>query len=311
MTGAAASRRLSNWHGFIVGIAVSAVIVGTTAVGAIAVATITTAIAVGTTAVGTIATAIAIRACRGIIAADASRGSGEGGSRGGGGGYSGGNDVSVRGRLVWNAVTHPMAVLATGAADPFESRRCPADPGHVALSPASFTVGHRSVGRGRRFLLRPPSGVGTADECSSETKIRRQWFWRRTRLLLLLLVVEVMVASTARPGLLYSTSTSTRSTTDSPRSSIPSTSGLEPSTSNKRVRVGRHPRCRPLFELTHFAGSLRGADNMFLVSAPKRRRVAGSASQSWSDRKHCGHRRSQAGNQLVHPGKKRLGSLFP
>ena len=74
-------------------------------------------------------------------------------------------------------------------------------------------------------------------------KIRRQRFWRRTGLLLLLLAVEVMVASTARPRLLYSTSTSTRSTTASPRSFIPSTGGLEPSTSNKRVWVGRHPRC--------------------------------------------------------------------
>ena len=175
MTGAAA-RRLSTWHRFIVGIAVSAMIIRTTAVGAIAVATIATtiavgttavatvavAIAVGTTAVGTIAAAIAvgttavrtiaaaidIRACRDIIGAAASRGSGEGGSRGGGGGYRGGNDVSVRGRLVSNAVTHPMAILATGGADPFESRRCPADPGHVAVSPAPFTVGHRVVGRG-------------------------------------------------------------------------------------------------------------------------------------------------------------------
>ena len=63
-------RRLSNWHRFIVGIAVSAVIVGTTAVGAIA-------------------AAIAIRASRDIIAAAASWGSGEGGSRGGGGGLQG------------------------------------------------------------------------------------------------------------------------------------------------------------------------------------------------------------------------------
>ena len=111
MTGAGAgARRLSNWHRFIVGIAVSTVIVETTAVGAIA-------------------AAIAIRACRSI---------------GGGGSYRGGNDVSVRGRLVSNAVTHPMAVLATGVEGPFESRRCPADPGHVALSPAPFTVGHRA-----------------------------------------------------------------------------------------------------------------------------------------------------------------------
>ena len=195
----------------------------------------------GTTAVGAIAAAIAIRACRGIIAAAASRGSGEGGSKGGGRGYRGGNDVSVRGRLVSNAVTHPMAVLATGVADPFEFRRCPADPGHVALSPAPFTVGPRAVGRGRRFLLGPPSGVGTAVEWPPETKIRLQRFWRWTGVLLLLLAVDVMVASTARPGLLYSAPTSTRSATAAPRSSIPSTAGLEPSTSNKRVWVGRHP----------------------------------------------------------------------
>ena len=149
--------------------------------------------------------------------------------------------MRVRGRLVSNAVTHPMAVLATGAADPFESRRCPADPGHVALSPAPFTVGHRAVRQGRRFLLRPPSGFRTAIEWTPEIKVRRQRFWRRTGLLLLLLAIDVMVASTARPGLLYFTSTSTRSTTASPRSSIPSTSGLEPSTSSKRVWVGRHP----------------------------------------------------------------------
>ena len=90
--------------------------------------------------------------------------------------YRGGNDVSMRGRLVLNAVTHPMAVLATCVADPFESRRCPADPGHVALSPTPFTVGPRAVGRGRRFLLGPPSGVGTAVEWPLETKIRRQRF---------------------------------------------------------------------------------------------------------------------------------------
>ena len=142
--------------------------------------------------------------------------------------------MSVRGRLVSNTVMHPMAVLATGVADPFEARRGPADPGHVALSPAPFTVGHRAVGRGRRFLLRTPSGVGTAVEWPPESKIRRQRFWRRARLLLLLLAVGVMVASTARPGLLYSTSSYTRSTTGSPRSSIPSTG-------NKRVWVGRHP----------------------------------------------------------------------
>ena len=148
--------------------------------------------------------------------------------------------MSVRGRLVSNAVTHPMAVLATGAAGPFESQRCPADPGHVALSPAPFTVGHRAVGRGWRFLLGPPSGVGTAVEWLPETKNRRQRFWRRAGVLMLLLAVDVMVASTARPGLLYYASTSTQSTTASPRSSIPSTAGLEPSTSNKRVWVGRH-----------------------------------------------------------------------
>ena len=130
-------------------------------------------VAVVTTAVGAIAAAIAMSA---IIAAATSRGSGEDGSRGGGGGYRGGNDVSMRGRLVSNAITHPMAVLATGVADPFESRRCPADPGHVAFSPAPFTVGPRAVGRGRRFLLGPPSGVGTAVEWPPETKIRRQRF---------------------------------------------------------------------------------------------------------------------------------------
>ena len=90
MTDAAAARRLSNWHHFIAVTAVSAaVIVGTTAVGVITVATTATTIAVGTTAVGTIAAAIAvgttaastvaIRACRDIIAAAASRWSGEGG----------------------------------------------------------------------------------------------------------------------------------------------------------------------------------------------------------------------------------------
>ena len=137
----------------------SAVIVGTTAVDSIAVATIATTIAVGATTVGTIAAAIAvgttaasivaIRTCRDIIAVSAGWESGEGGSRGGGGGYRGGNDVSVRGRLVSNAVTHPTAVLATDAAHPFVSRRCPAEPGRVALSPAPFTVGHRGVGQGR------------------------------------------------------------------------------------------------------------------------------------------------------------------
>ena len=213
-----------NSHHFIAGTVVSAaaaaaVIVGTTAVGAIAVATTATTIAVGTTAVGTIAAAIAvgttaastvaIRACRDIIAAAASRGGGGGRNRGGVGGCRGGNDVDVRGGLVSNAVTHPMVVPATGAADPFESRRCPAGPDHVTLSPAPFTVGHRAVGRRRQFLLRSSSGVGAAVECPPETKIRRQRFWRQTELLLLLLAIEVMLASIARPGLLHSTSTST------------------------------------------------------------------------------------------------------
>ena len=300
MTGAAAAaRRLSNWHRFIVGIAVSAVIVGTTAVGAIA-------------------AAIAIRTCHDIVATAASRGSGESGSRGGG------NDVSVRGRSVSNAVTHPMAVLTTGVADPFKLRRCPADPGHVALSPAPFTVGPRAVGRGRRFLLGPPSDVGTAVKWPPETKIRRQWFLRRTGVLLLLLAVDAMVASTTRPGLLYSASTSTRSTTDSPRSSIPSTAGLEPSTSNKRVWVGRHPRCRPLFELTHLVDGPGGADNMLHASAPKKRRVEpgalldlvviGKIADEDVNDLLLGFvdiDRSQAGKQLVHPGKKKLWSSSP
>ena len=193
--------------------------------------------------------------------------------------------MSVRDRLVSNAVTHPMTILATGAADPFKSRRCPADPDHVALSPAPFTVGHQAVGRGRRFLLRPPSGVGTAVKWPPETKIRRQRFGRWSGLLLLLLAVDVMVASTARPELLYSTSTSTRSTTASPRSSLPSTCGLEPSTSNKGVWVGRHPRCRPLFELARLPGGPGGADSLGTGEKGSR---AGSASRSRSDRKYCG-----------------------
>ena len=119
-------------HRFIAGTAVSAVIVGTTvgaitvatiattiAVGAITLGTIAVATAVGTTAVGAIAAAIAIRACCDIKAAATSRGSGEGGNEGR---YRGGNDVSVQGRLASKAVTHPMAVLATGAAGTFESR---------------------------------------------------------------------------------------------------------------------------------------------------------------------------------------------
>ena len=71
MTGAGAgARRLPNWHRFIVGIAVSAVIVGTTTVGAIA-------------------AAIARRACRDVIAAAASRGSGEKARAEGAGGATG------------------------------------------------------------------------------------------------------------------------------------------------------------------------------------------------------------------------------
>ena len=222
--------------------------------------------------------------------------------------------MSVRGSLVSNAVTHPMAVLATGGADPFECRRCPADPGHVALSPAPFTVGHRVVGRGRRFLLRPPSGVGTAIEWPPEAKIRRQRFWQRTGLLLLLLAGEVMVASTARPGLLYSTSTSTRSANASALSSIPSTGALEPSTSNKRVWVGHHPRCRPLFRLTHFSGGPEGMDNMLHVLAPKKRRfepgalldivvIGKIADEDVNDLllSFVDIDRSQTGKQLVHP----------
>ena len=123
ITGAAAWR-LSNWHRFRAGTAVSAVsavtvgttvgaitvatiattiavdatavgtiavatTVGTTAVGVIAVGTIAVATAVGTTAAGAITAAIAIRACCDIKAAAASRGSREGGSRGGGGGLQG------------------------------------------------------------------------------------------------------------------------------------------------------------------------------------------------------------------------------
>ena len=83
----------------------------------------------------------------------------------------------------------------------------------------------------------------------------------------------MMVASTARPGLLYAASTSARPTTASPRSSIPSTAGLEPSTSNKRVWVGRRPRCRLLFELARFASGPGGADDMLHVLAPEKRRV--------------------------------------
>ena len=97
MTRAATARRLSNWHHFIAGTTVStaaaAMIVGTTAVGTIAVDTTATTIVVGTTAVGTIATAIVVGttaaatvatpAFRDVIVAAASRGSGEGESRGG------------------------------------------------------------------------------------------------------------------------------------------------------------------------------------------------------------------------------------
>ena len=193
--------------------------------------------------------------------------------------------MSVRGRLVSNEVTHPMAVLATGAADLFESRRCPADPSHLALSPAPFTVRRQAVWRGRQFLLRPPSGVGTAVEWPSEIKIRRQRFWRRTGLRLLLLAVEVIVASTARPGLLYSTSTSTRSTTASPRSSIPSTGGLEPSTSNKRVS----PSMPTAVQADAFCEwSRRRGQYASRLGAEEKESRAGSASRSRSDRKDCG-----------------------
>ena len=146
--------------GTTVGAITVATIAATVTVGATAVGTFAVATAVGTTAVGAIAvnTAIGTTAVGAIAAAI----------------YRGSNDVSVQGRLVANAVTHPMAVLATEAAGPFESQRCPADPGHVSLSPAPFTVGHQAVGRGRRFLLGPSSGVGTAVEWPPETEIRRQ-----------------------------------------------------------------------------------------------------------------------------------------
>ena len=97
MTRAAAARRLSNWHHFIAGTAVSAaaaaMIVGTTAVGTIAVDTTATTIVVGTTAVGTIAAAIVVgttaaatvatRACRDVIVAAASRRAEKAGVEGG------------------------------------------------------------------------------------------------------------------------------------------------------------------------------------------------------------------------------------
>ena len=133
-----------------------------------------------------------------------------------------------------------------------------------------------------------------------------------------------MVASTARPELLYSASTSTRSTTASPRFSIPSTACLEPSTSNKRVWVGRHLRCRPLFELAHLAGGPGGTDNMLHVSAPKKRRVepgalldlvaiGNIADEDVNDLLlgFVGIDRSQAGKLLVHPGKKKVRVLIP
>jgi len=197
MTGAATARRSSRRHHFRAGTAVSALIVGTTAVDVAAVATTAiSAIAVGTTAVGTIAVGIAVcttaisaiavgttavsTATVGTIAAAIAVGTATVGTiasaiavgitaastevRRAGGDYRGGNGVGVRGRLVSNAVAHPMAILATGATDPFESRRCLADFGYVALSSAPFTTGGRAVGRGRGFLLRPPSGVGTAVE---------------------------------------------------------------------------------------------------------------------------------------------------
>ena len=148
--------------------------IGGTTVGAITVATIAATVTVGATAVGTIAVATAVGTTAvGVIAVSTAVGTTAVGAIAAAI-YRGSNDVSVRGRLVANAVTHPMAVLATEAAGPFESQRCPADPGHVSLSPAPFTVGHRAVGRGRRFLLGPSSGVGTAVECPPETEIRRQ-----------------------------------------------------------------------------------------------------------------------------------------
>ena len=70
----------------IVGTTVGAITVATIAttvtVGATAVGTIAVATAVGTTAVGAIAAAIAIRACRDIRAAAASRGAEKAGSGG-------------------------------------------------------------------------------------------------------------------------------------------------------------------------------------------------------------------------------------
>ena len=152
----------------------------------------------------------------------------------------------------------------------------------------------------------------------------RQRFWRRTEVLLLLVVVDVMIASTVKPGLLYSASTSTRSTTVSPRSSVPSTAGLEPSTSNKRVWVGRHPRCRPQLELTRLAGGPGGADNTLHVSAPKKRRVdpgalldlvvIGKIADEDVNDLLLGFvdiDRSQAGKQLVYFGKKKFEVLIP
>ena len=151
-------------------------VIGGTTVGAITVATIAATVTVGTTAVGTIAVATAVGTTAvGAIAVSTAVGTTALGAIAAAI-YRGSNDVSVRGRLVANTVTHPMAVLATEAAGPFESQRCPADPGHVSLSPAPFTVGHRAVGRGRRFLLGPSSGVGTAVEWPPETEIRRQRF---------------------------------------------------------------------------------------------------------------------------------------
>ena len=89
-----------------------------------------------------------------------------------------------------------------------------------------------------------------------------------------------------------------------------------PSTSNERVWVGRHPRCRPLFELTRLAGGPGGTDNILHVSEPMKRRVEPGA---FHDLVVIGKiadedvndlllgfvdiDRSQAGKQLVHPGK--------
>ena len=88
--------------------------------------------------------------------------------------------------------------------------------------------------------------------------------------------------------------------------------------------VGRHPRNRQLFELTHFAGGPGGADNILHVSAPKKRRVepgalldlvgiGKTADEDVNDQLlgFVDIDRPQAGKQLVHPEKKGLGSSSP